>query len=340
VPPPLDEAAIKKKLLDKGYKDPGAIKNITDSVMAKKPEERQKELDKYTAVPRPDRKVLEATAAKAQKKKDSATPPKGESCFPGLSGTDVPDTTAVPPVGTTDPPAGSTDPSAGGSSAKPKTEEELRKSLKARRYSDPAIEAMVKAHKAADDAGKLALEKKFRDPKQIKANEAEYNPTGASPPGTKNDDTASSPEIKTAGDLDKALKTAGYSEPARKKMVDLWEKEKDDKKRKNMAASWLKPENLSKYEDRYKGSGGTTPPADAPSTDEEAKLRADLKGNKAKYDPETIDNMVKKWKETPKDKRKNLEKKLKSERSADIADNKKAYAKKGSDPAGVSDFLT
>lgn len=383
--------------------------------------EQQKELEKYTKPPSDKRKELERAASKAQKEKDKAngtTPPSGgPGTFDriilnderGSDPSDAPVTDGKD-AGKDAKNAGKVPP--GGSSRKPRTEDQLRESLKRRKYSQPAIDEMIKDHKAAaDDAAKVALEDEFLDKDKIATNEAKYKakanggtaePTGGAtePPKDdkdgktvpKKDDSAA--EIKTAADLDKALTAAGYSEPARKRMIKAWEKAKDPKAKKGLAGNWLKPDQKSKYETRYNdegkeplakediealqnalkktyddptvakmvdkwrkapnnkardkiyddimskdpaqiaknkkdyGSSSTAPPVDPPTEDEEKKLRDSLKAAKAKYDPETIENMVKDWKKTPKEKRKELESKLKSDKDSDVKSNKKKYGKK------------
>lgn len=143
-------------------------------------------------------------------------------------------------------------------------------------------------------------------------------PDANTPEGTTDPKNPKAPEIATAADLDKALAAAGYSEPARKRMVKDWEKAKDAKTKKGLASNWLKPDQKTKYETRYNDDGKLPLGPD----DEEA-LKKILKKT---YDDPTAKKMVDKWKKAANNKaRDQIYNDITSTDPAQIAKNKKDY---------------
>jgi hypothetical protein len=174
---------------------------------------------------------------------------------------------------------------------------------------------MIKAwEKAKDPKAQKGLAGNWLKPDQKSRYETRYNDEGKEP--------LAKEDIEA---LQNALKKT-YDDPTVAKMVDKWRKAPNNKARDKIYDELMSkdPAQIAKNKKDY-GSSSTAPPVDPPTEDEEKKLRDSLK---AKYDPETIENMVKDWKKTPKEKRKELESRLKSDKDSDIKSNKKKYGKK------------
>lgn len=225
---------LKAKLKEIGYTDP-VISNMVKAWEDEKDEKKKRALLKSLLIPANKARYEEKYKDKSADAPSAVPPPAG----------------AADPTGRPTPDPGGD--GKGKGKKVPPTEEALKDFLKkGAKYSDPAIETMMKAYKAAknDEEGQKLYDK-LKDPKQKAANEKEYNPTGtgvasgdtgAAPPGGADaaaDVVPKVPKYTKPDDFDKALKKLRYTTPARAAMVKSWEDEKDPTKRAELEKKLL-----------------------------------------------------------------------------------------------------
>ena len=224
----------------------------------------------------------------------------------------------VPPVaGVVDPPTGD-DGKGKGIVRKPPGDEEVKKYLKERmKYSDPAIENMMKEYRGKSDEEKQKLLEKLKDREKRVANEKEYNPTaapvadGVTPPvvdaADPNAGKQVKPKYKTAKDFEKALKNCKYSTAARAAMLKAWEDEKDVPKRAELETKLITndPTKRAANEAEYGKKGDEPPVSDASKPKlagmTEDKLRELLK-SKGYDDKDAQDEIMDKLRKIPDEK--------------------------------------